>query len=234
MAPHNLIEVVAAARFLLDNPDATLDDLMSFVPGPDLPTGGTIVGLDGIRDAYATGRGAFKTRARVSVEAITARKTGLVVTELPYLVGTERVIEKIKDGVNSKKINGISDVTDLTDRKRGMRLVIGIKTGFSPDAVLEQLYRLTPLEDNFSINNVALVGGGPRTLGLRELLQVYLDHRLAVVRRRSEYRLARRTERLHLVEGCLSPSSTSTKSFKSFDEVTTASKPDRGSSKSSI
>lgn len=203
MAPHNLIEVVGAARHLLDHPDATLDDLMSYVPGPDLPTGGTIIGLDGIRDAYATGRGAFKTRAKVTVEAITARKTGLVVTELPYLIGTERVIEKIKDGVNSKKINGISDVTDLTDRTRGMRLVIGIKTGFSPDAVLEQLYRLTPLEDGFSINNVALVDGGPRTLGLKELLQVYLDHRLAVVRRRSEFRLARRRERLHLVEGLL-------------------------------
>jgi DNA gyrase subunit A len=203
MAPHNLIEVVGAARHLLDHPDASLDDLMSFVPGPDLPTGGTIIGLDGIRDAYATGRGAFKTRAKVSVEAITARKTGLVVTELPYLIGTERVIEKIKDGVNSKKINGISDVTDLTDRKHGMRLVIGIKTGFSPDAVLEQLYRLTPLEDGFSINNVALVDGGPKTLGLKELLQVYLDHRLAVVRRRSEFRLARRRERLHLVEGLL-------------------------------
>ena len=203
MAPHNLIEVVGAARHLLENPDATLEDLMSFVPGPDLPSGGTIIGLDGIKDAYATGRGAFKTRARVSVESITARKTGLVVTELPYLVGTERVIEKIKDGVNAKKINGISDVTDLTDRKHGMRLVIGIKTGFSPDAVLEQLYRLTPLEDNFSINNVALVEGNPRTLGLRELLEVYLKHRLEVVRRRSAYRLARRTERLHLVEGLL-------------------------------
>ena len=203
MAPHNLIEVVAAARHLLDNPDATLDDLMAFVPGPDLPTGGTIIGLEGIREAYATGRGAFKTRARVSVEPITARKTGLVVTELPYLIGTERVIEKIKDGVNSKKISGISDVTDLTDRKHGMRLVIGLKTGFSPDAVLEQLYRLTPLEDNFSINNVALVGGGPKTLGLKELLQVYLDHRLSVVTRRSEYRLSRRRERLHLVEGLL-------------------------------
>ncbi|MDF1479749.1 DNA topoisomerase IV subunit A [Leifsonia sp. H3M29-4] len=203
MAPHNLIEVVGAARHLLDHPDASLDDLMSFVPGPDLPTGGTIIGLDGIKDAYTNGRGAFKTRARVSVESITARKTGLVVTELPYLVGTERVIEKIKDGVNAKKISGISDVTDLTDRKHGLRLVIGIKTGFSPDAVLEQLYRLTPLEESFSINNVALVDGGPRTLGLKELLQVYLDHRLSVVRRRSEFRLARRRERLHLVEGLL-------------------------------
>ncbi|MGX5680330.1 DNA gyrase/topoisomerase IV subunit A [Schumannella luteola] len=203
MAPHNLIEVVGAARHLLEHPDASLEDLMSFVPGPDLPSGGTIIGLDGIKDAYATGRGAFKTRARVSVESITARKTGLVVTELPYLVGTERVIEKIKDGVNNKKINGISDVTDLTDRKHGMRLVIGIKTGFSPEAVLEQLYRLTPLEDSFSINNVALVEGQPRTLGLRDLLRVYLDHRLEVVRRRSEFRLARRKERLHLVEGLL-------------------------------
>ncbi|MBT2518799.1 DNA topoisomerase IV subunit A [Streptomyces sp. ISL-90] len=203
MAPHNLIEVVGAARHLIANPDATLDDLMEFVPGPDLPTGGTIVGLTGIKDAYATGRGSFKTRAKVSVENITARKTGLVVTELPYLVGPEKVIEKIKDGVNAKKISGISDVTDLTDRTNGLRLVIGIKTGFSPEAVLEQLYRLTPLEDSFNINNVALVDGGPQTLGLRELLQVYVAHRIQVVTRRSEYRLARRRERLHLVDGLL-------------------------------
>ena len=203
MAPHNLVEVVGAARFLLENPKASLEELMQFVPGPDLPTGGTIIGLDGIKDAYASGRGAFKTRARVSIEQISARKTGLVITELPYLVGPEKVIEKIKDGVNSKKISGISDVTDLTDRRNGMRLVIGIKTGFSPEAVLEQLYRLTPLEDSFSINNVALVGGGPRTLGLKELLQVYVDHRLDVVTRRSRYRLDRRNERLHLVLGLL-------------------------------
>ncbi len=203
MAPHNLIEVVGAARHLLAHPDATLEDLMEFVPGPDLPTGGTIVGLAGIKDAYATGRGSFKTRARVSVEAITARKAGLVVTELPYLIGPERVIEKIKDGVNSKKLSGISDVTDLTDRTKGLRLVIGIKTGFSPEAVLEQLYRVTPLEDSFNINAVALVDGGPQTLGLRELLMVYVGHRIQVVTRRSAYRLARRKERLHLVEGLL-------------------------------
>lgn len=203
MAPHNLIEVAAAARHLLENPDATLDDLMAYVPGPDLPTGGTIVGLDGIKDAYATGRGSFKTRAKVTVEQLSARRTGLVVTELPYLVGPEKVIEKIKDGVNTKKITGISDVTDLTDRKHGLRLVIGIKTGFSPDAVLEQLYRLTPLEDGFSINNVALVEGKPQTLGLKEMLRVYLDHRISVVTRRSRYRLTRRQERLHLVLGLL-------------------------------
>ncbi|MCU1418197.1 MAG: topoisomerase subunit [Schumannella sp.] len=203
MAPHNLIEVAAAARHLLENPEASLDDLMAYVPGPDLPTGGTIVGLDGIKEAYATGRGSFKTRAKVTVEQLSARRTGLVVTELPYLVGPEKVIEKIKDGVNAKKITGIADVTDLTDRKHGLRLVIGIKTGFSPDGVLEQLYRLTPLEDGFSINNVALVEGKPQTLGLRELLQVYLTHRISVVTRRSQYRLTRRQERLHLVLGLL-------------------------------
>ncbi|MBT1674404.1 DNA gyrase/topoisomerase IV subunit A [Curtobacterium flaccumfaciens] len=203
MAPHNLGEVVEAAKHLLMNPQATLEELMEFVPGPDLPSGGTIVGLSGIRDAYATGRGSFRTRAKVSVENLTPRKVGLVVTELPYLVGPERVIEKIKDGVQSKKLVGISDVNDLTDRNHGLRLVIGIKSGFNPTAVLEQLYKHTPLEDGFGINNVALVGGSPRTLGLRELLDVYVQHRLDVVTRRSQYRLARRKERLHLVEGLL-------------------------------
>jgi len=203
MAPHNLIEVVGAATHLLDNPEATVDELMEFVPGPDLPGGGIIVGLDGIKDAYTNGRGSFRTRAKVSIESLGPRRTGLIVTELPYLVGPERVIEKIKDAVNAKKLQGISDVNDLTDRHHGLRLVIGIKTGFDPQAVLDHLYRLTPLEDSFSINNVALVEGQPQTLGLRELLRVYLDHRISVVTRRSSYRLARRRERLHLVEGLL-------------------------------
>lgn len=203
MAPHNLIEVVAAATHLLSHPEASLEELMEFVPGPDLPSGGIIVGLDGIKDAYTNGRGTFRTRAKVSVESIGPRRTGLVVTELPYLVGPERLIEKIKDVVTAKKLTGIADVTDLSDRNNGLRLVIGIKTGFDPNAVLEQLYRLTPLEDSFGINNVALVDGQPQTLGLRDLLRVYLDHRIRVVTRRSRYRLARKQERLHLVEGLL-------------------------------
>jgi len=203
MAPHNLIEVVHAARHLLAHPDATLETLMEFVPGPDLPTGGSIIGLEGIKEAYETGRGSFKTRATVSTEQVGPRKTGLVVTELPYLVGPERVIDKIKDAVNSKKLVGISDVTDLTDRHHGLRLVIGVKSGFDPDAVLQELYRLTPLEENFSINSVALVNGQPQTLGLRDLLQVYVDHRISVTTRRSTYRLQQRNHRLHLVEGLL-------------------------------
>jgi len=203
MAPHNLIEVVAAAIHLLENPGASLEELMEFVPGPDLPGGGVILGVDGIKDAYAGGRGSFRTRAKVSVESLGPRRTGLVVTELPYMVGPERVIEKIKDAVGAKKLTGIADVTDLTDRNHGLRLVIGVKTGFDPNAVLEQLYRLTPLEDSFGINNVALVDGQPQTLGLKDLLRVYLDHRIQVVTRRSRFRLAKRQARLHLVEGLL-------------------------------
>ncbi len=203
MAPHNLVEVINATQHLMRNPDATLDELMAFIPGPDLPTGGIVVGLDGSRDAYETGKGTFRTRARTTIEHVSARRTGIIVTELPYLVGPERVIERIKDGVTKKKITGISNVIDLTDRKHGLRLVIEVKTGFSPEAVLDQLFRLTPLEDGFAINNVALVEGRPVTLGLKEMLRVYIDHRVEVVTRRSQYRLARRTERLHLVDGLL-------------------------------
>ncbi|HEY3002369.1 MAG TPA: DNA topoisomerase (ATP-hydrolyzing) [Kribbellaceae bacterium] len=203
MAPHNLVEVVQALRYLIKNPQADLDDLMRFIPGPDLPTGGKIVGLDGIREAYEAGRGSFKMRATTRIENVTPRRKGIVITELPYLVGPEKVIEKIKAGVQSKKIQGIADVKDLTDRTHGTRLVIEVKNGFHPEALLEQLFKLTPLEDSFNINAVALVDGQPRTLGLRELLDVYLDHRYDVVRRRSEFRRQKAMDRLHIVEGLL-------------------------------
>ncbi|QDY65618.1 DNA topoisomerase IV subunit A [Glutamicibacter halophytocola] len=203
MAPHNLGEVIAAARHLLIEPEATVEELMKFIPGPDLPSGGSIIGLDGVKDAYRTGRGLFRTRATVELEKVSARKSALVVTELPYGVGPEKVIEKIKDGVNNKKIVGISDVVDLTDRHHGLKLVIELKNGFNANAVLASLFKYTPMEDSFGINNVALVNGQPRTMGLRELLTVYVDHRLDVVRRRTVYRLAKREDRLHLVEGLL-------------------------------
>jgi DNA gyrase subunit A len=202
MAPHNLVEVVQALRHLISRPDASLVDLMRFVPGPDLPTGGMIVGLDGVRDAYATGRGTFRMRATARVEPVGRRK-GIVVTELPYGVGTEKVSERIKSLVQAKKLQGIADIKDLTDREHGLRLVIEVKNGFVPEALLEQLYRLTPMEESFGINAVALVDGQPRTLGLKDLLQVFLDHRFDVVRRRSAHRRLKAADRLHLVEGLL-------------------------------
>lgn len=203
IAPHNLGETVAGAIHLLENPQATTEDLMRFIPGPDLPGGGIIVGLDGIRQAYETGRGIFRTRAKTSIERVSARKMGIVVTELPYMVGPEKVIEKIKDGVQKGRLKGISAVTNLTDREHDLRLVIEVKSGFNPEAVRASLFKHTPMEDSFGINAVALVDGQPRTLGLKEMLQVFLDHRMEIVMRRSQYRLRKRQERLHLVRGLL-------------------------------
>jgi DNA gyrase subunit A len=202
MAPHNLVEVVQALRHLINHPATPLDGLMRFIPGPDLPTGGKIVGLDGIKDAYETGRGSFRMRATARIETIGRRK-GIVVTELPYAVGIEKVVERIKFLVQSKKLLGISDVKDLTDMANGTRLVVEIKNGFHPEAILEQLYKQTPMEESFGINNVCLVDGQPRTLGLKELLEVFLGHRYQVVRRRSQFRRDKRAERLHLVDGLL-------------------------------
>ncbi|MCY7402313.1 MAG: DNA topoisomerase IV subunit A [Nocardioides sp.] len=203
IAPHNLIEVVQALRHLITHPRATLDDVMRFIPGPDLPTGGKIVGLDGIRDAYESGRGTFRMRATARVESVTPRRKGIVVTELPYAVGEERVVDQIKKLVLAKKLQGIADVKQLGDRHQGLRLVIEVKNGFVPEALLEQLYRQTSLEDSFGINAVALVDGQPRTLGLIQMLEVFLAHRFDVVRRRSLHRRARAADRLHLVDGLL-------------------------------
>ena len=203
MATHNLGEVVAAAKHLMRHPDATLEELMRYVPGPDWPGGGVIVGRKGIREAYETGRGALTTRSVTHIENVTARKKAIVVTELPFMVGPERVLERISEGVKNRKLDGISGAIDLTDRHNGTRLVIEIKTGFDPNAVLAQLFKHTPLQDNFTINNVALVNGRPHTMGLKEMLQVWVDHRRVVIRRRSEFRRKKVLERLHLVEGLL-------------------------------
>ena len=202
MAPHNLVEVIQALRHLINHPNTNVDGLMRFIPGPDLPTGGKIIGLDGIRDAYETGRGSFRMRATARVETVGRRK-GIVVTEMPYAVGLEKVVERIKVLVQGKKLQGIADVKDLTDMANGTRLVIEVKNGFVPEAILEQLYKLTPMEESFGINNVCLVDGQPRTLGLKELLDVFLAHRYDVVRRRSTYRRDKKAERLHLVDGLL-------------------------------
>jgi DNA gyrase subunit A len=201
--PHNLVEVIQALRHLISHPGAGVDELMRFIPGPDLPTGGKIIGLDGIKDAYMSGRGSFRIRATARVEQVNPRRKGIVVTELPYTIGPEKVIEQIKALVQSRRLQGIADVKDLTDLSHGLRLVIEVKNGFNPDALLEQLYRLTKMEDSFAINAVALVDGQPRTLTLLGLLSVYLDHRLEVTRRRTEFLLRRASGRLHLVEGLL-------------------------------
>jgi DNA gyrase subunit A len=181
----------------------SLDDLMKFVPGPDLPGGGRIVGLDGIRDAYLTGPRARSApgpprRSRSSPRGGGHRRHRTALPRRP-----REGHRADQDLVQGKKLQGISDVKDLTDRKHGLRLVIEVKNGFNPEAVLEQLYKLTPMEDSFGINNVALVDGQPRTLGLKELLRCFVDFRIEVVRRRTEFRLAKRKERLHLVEGLL-------------------------------
>jgi len=203
MAPHNLGEVIQATKHLIENPNATLKQLMKFIPAPDFPTGGSIIGKEGILEAYQGGKGAFKVRAKVEIGKVSARKSGITITELPFNIGPEKVVERISDLVKSKKIQGISDIIDLTDGQSGTKVVVEVKNGFEPEAVLENLYKLTPLEDAFSINAVALVNGKPKTLGLKELLQVFIDHRIQVVTRRSNFRKAKASARLNLVEGLL-------------------------------
>lgn len=202
MAPHNLVEVIQALRHLITHPKAGVEDLMRFIPGPDLPSGGKIVGLDGIRDAYETGRGSFRMRATARIETVGRRKA-IVVTELPYGVGIEKVAERIKTLVQAKKLQGIADLKDLSDMEKPTHLVIEVKNGFVPEALLEQLYRQTPLEESFGINAVALVDGQPRTLGLKQMLEVFLGHRFEVVRRRTVFRRGKAADRLHLVQGLL-------------------------------
>ncbi len=204
MPTHNLGEIFEAIKLVMTKrrPKPTLDELMEKVPGPDFPSGAMVIN-DGIREAYETGRGTIRLRAKAEVVNITRARQGLEITELPYLVGAERVIAKIKDLINANRLVGISDVKNLSDRKSGLKIVIECKTGINPDLLLEKLYRLTPLEETFGINNVVLVNGVPTTLGLYDLCMHYVEHRLDVVVKRTEYRLRKAEERLHLVEGLL-------------------------------
>lgn len=203
MPTHNPGEIMDAARWLLTHPNASLDKLMEFVPGPDFPTGGSIIGIDAIREAYETGRGVFKIRGSAEVEPGERGKSSVVVTELPYGVGAESLIEKAIAAIKDNKLVGIADIKDLSDRRQGTRIVFVVKAGVNPNAVLSELYRHTPLETSFGVNNTVLVEGKPQTLGLKELLQIFIDHRLAVVLNRSIFRKEKREKRLHLVEGLL-------------------------------
>ena len=203
--PHNLREIVHAVNAYIDDPDVSADALMQHVSGPDFPTGGIILGRQGIRDAYETGRGRVRVRAKVGVEDIQRGKEALIVTELPFQVrkgGEGGLITKIADLVNEKKIPEISDIRDESDR-RGMRLVIELKRDVIPKVVLNKLYKHTPMQSTFGVNMVALVDGVPRTLSLREVIHAYVTHQREVVVRRSKFELAQREARAHVLEGLL-------------------------------
>lgn len=203
MAPHNLREVEKVIRLVMTQrrPKPTVDELMKVLPAPDFPTGGIVVD-DGLRDAYETGRGSFRIRAKAHVEQVTRSRQAIVVTELPYLVGPERVIGKVQELANSGRVVGISGIADLSDMN-GLRIQIDVKPAVNPQAVLQELYRLSPLEETFGVNNVVLVDGVPTTLGIHDLCRHYIDHRLEVIVRRTEYRLAKAQDRLHILEGLL-------------------------------
>ena len=204
MAPHNLVEVFEAIKLVMTKrrPKPTTAELMAALPGPDFPSGGVIVD-DGLAEAYETGRGSVRVRATAEVVDLTRARQGIVVTELPYLVGPERVVGRIQELMRNGKLPLVTDVKNTSDRHTGLRIEIELRPGANARAVLTELYRLTPMEDTFGINNVVLVDGTPRTLGLYDLCQHYIDHRLDVVRRRTEFRLEKARRRLHLVEGLL-------------------------------
>lgn len=201
--PHNLREVAAAINIMIDNPEVTLDELMTVLPGPDFPTGGIIMGTEGIRDAYETGRGSITIRSKVHVENINkGSRQRLVITEIPYQVNKGLLQEKIAQAVNEKKIDGISDMRDESNRK-GMRIVLDLKQGTVPQVVLNNLYKRTQLQANFGVIDIALVDGVPRTLSLREMLHYYIQHQIDVVTRRTTYRLDKARKRVHILEGLL-------------------------------
>ena len=200
--PHNLTEIIEATVLLLTKPNATLDEVLALVPGPDFPTGAYIYGKSGIKDAYRTGRGQFTMRAKAAIERPAKEKVQIVITEIPFQVNKSRVIERIAELVQDKKIEGISDMRDESDRD-GMRIVVELKRGEQPEVILNNLYKHTQLQETFGMIMLAIVNGQPRTLPLVDALQLFIDHRVTVVRRRTEYDLRKAQERAHILEGFL-------------------------------
>lgn len=201
---HNPDEIIAATRWLLAHPDATLEKLMEFVPGPDFPTRGLIIGTDAIKQAYETGRGIIKIRARHTIESLGRGKSRIIVTEMPYETSIEKVIKEIKEKINLGKLQGVADVADLTDRTNGTRFVVETKMGINAEALVHELFSLTSLEVSYGINNTVITPSGePETLGLKALLQIFIDHRLATVLKRTEFRLQKKRDRLHHVDALL-------------------------------
>jgi len=200
--PHNLAEVIDATQHLLANPDATPDELMEFVKGPDFPTGGLIMGRAGILDAYRTGKGSIRLRGEAEIEE-GPRSDRIVITSLPYQVSPNQFITKLKELVNNRELEGIADLNDESSGRTGMRIVVKLKREAPALVILNNLYKRTPLQTNFSVNTVALVDGIPRTLNLRDALVAYIDHQVEVITRRSQYRLDKALARAHIVEGLL-------------------------------
>jgi len=200
--PHNLGEVIDATLHMIENPDATADDLLQFIKGPDFPTGAYILGNRGVQDALLTGKGSVKMRAVAEIVELRKNRNGIIITEIPYQVSRDRVMEKIASLVREKKITGIADLRDETDRD-GTRMVVELKRDAIPNIVLNQLYKLTQLQDNFSVNTVALVDGVPRTLNVAQIISYYIDHQMEVIERRTRFRLNKAEARAHIVEGLL-------------------------------
>src|SRR5579884_2287027 len=198
--PHNLTEVVNAAITLVNNPAATLDQLLEHVQGPDFPTAGIIYGKKGIKDAYRNGRGRFLMRARAKIESLNKERQAIIVQEIPFQVNKARLIERIAELVNNKVVDDISDIRDESDRD-GMRIVIELKRGAEPQIILNQLYKHTSMQESFSMIFLAVVNGQPKEMGLVEAIQHFIDHRVDVVRRRTAYLLARAREREHILVG---------------------------------
>ncbi|WP_340818519.1 DNA gyrase subunit A [Methanolobus sp. WCC4] len=200
MAPHNLTEVIDATRMLIDNPDVTIPELMTAIKGPDFPTGGVILGKQGIRSAYETGRGRVKIRAVAEIEEMKKDKYRIIVTELPYQVNKSKLIEDIAALVREKKITGVSDLRDESDRE-GIRVVVELTRGTNANVVLNQLYKHTQMQTTFGIINLALVDDVPRELNLKEILRIYLEHRIDVIQRRTQFLLKKAEDRAHILKG---------------------------------